>query len=105
MRYPRRQAFAELYGTQARQLAERMGTLREKERDMRDGFLKQVQPYIPAAVLAGLGLLHQPPHCQVSLPAQPRLPSVTPADLQRTPLSSEPAVSCFLTAATGCDSF
>ena len=88
-----RQAFAELYAGQARQMAERMGKLRQKERDKREAFRKQVQAYIPLPVLAGLGLTQQPPHCQISLPPPaPGLPSITLADLQKGPLSADPAV-------------
>ena len=88
-----RQAFAELYAGQARQMAERMGKLRQKERDKREAFRKQVQAYIPLPVLAGLGLTQQPPHCQISLPPPaPGLPSITLADLQKAPLSADPAV-------------
>jgi len=81
-----RQAFSEVYAGQARQMAERMGKLRSKECDRRDAFRRQVQAYVPLALLTGLGLHHQPAHCQVSLPSQPPgLPAISPADLQRLP--------------------
>ena len=74
-------------------MAERMGKLRQKERDKREAFRKQVQAYIPLPVLAGLGLTQQPPHCQISLPPPaPGLPSITLADLQKAPLSADPTV-------------
>ena len=64
-----------------------MAKLRSKERDKREGFRKHVLPFVPGSVLAGLGLLQQPPHCQISLPAQPCIsPPISPADLQRIPM-------------------
>ena len=63
-----------------------MAKLRSKEQDKRDSFRKHVLPFVPASILNGLGLQHQPSHCQISLPAQPRIsPAVTTADLQRIP--------------------
>jgi hypothetical protein len=50
----RRQAFAELYGAQAGQMAERMGRLRQKEANKREAFLKHVERYLPPALLAGM---------------------------------------------------
>lgn len=68
-------------------MAERMAKLRSKERDKRESFRKHVLPFVPAPVLAGLGLLQQPPHCQISLPAQPRIsPPISLADLQKIPM-------------------
>ena len=88
-----RQAFAELYAGQAREMAERMGRLRQKECDKRDAFKKHIQGYIPVPVLAGLCLTQQPAHCQISLPPQaPGTPTVTLADLRRAPMSVDPAV-------------
>lgn len=83
---PCRQAFADVYAEQAQQMAERMAKLRSKERDKREGFRKHVLPFVPGSVLAGLGLQQQPPHCQISLPAQPRIsPPISTADLQKIP--------------------
>lgn len=73
-------------------MAERMGRLREKERDMRDAFLEQLQALVPPGLLAGLGLTQQPPHCQISLPPQPQLPRITPADLRAAAPSSDALV-------------
>ncbi len=48
-----REAFGELYAGQAGQMAERMGRLRAKEVAKRDAFLKHVERYMPAPLLAG----------------------------------------------------
>lgn len=88
----RRQAFADVYAEQAQQMAERMAKLRAKERDKREAFRKHVLPFIPTSILNGLALQQQPPHCQISLPAQPRIsPAIVPADLQKIG-PSEPLV-------------
>lgn len=81
-----RKAFGEVYAEQARQMAERMAKLRSKERDKREAFRKQVQGFIPGTLLAGLGLHHQPPHCQISLPSQQGImPNISLSDLRRLP--------------------
>ncbi|KAK9820447.1 hypothetical protein WJX72_010464 [[Myrmecia] bisecta] len=80
----RRKAFAELYSGQASQLAERMGRIRAKEVTKRDAFIKHVEAYIPKQVLANMGLLLQPPHCQINVPAaESNLLQVSVEELRR----------------------
>ena len=74
-------------------MAERMAKLRSKESDKREGFRKHVLPFVPASLLAGLGLQQQPPHCQISLPAQPRIsPPISTSDLQSVPMAGGSSV-------------
>ena len=61
----RREAFMEKYAHFAAALAERMGHFREKEVGMRESFRKHVERLIPGQLLESMGLLEQPPHCQV----------------------------------------
>ncbi|KAL4447174.1 hypothetical protein ABPG77_007207 [Micractinium sp. CCAP 211/92] len=84
----RREAFMEKYAHSAAALAERMGTFREKELAMRDSFRKHVERLIPATLLERMGLLEQPPHCQVSVSASEgeRLLAVTVDDVRRIQL-------------------
>ena len=85
-----RVAFGELFAGQAGQLAERMGRLRAKEAAKREDFLKHAKGYVPRPVLGGMGLLGQPPHCQISVPtSEPGLLSVTLEDIQNVPISAE----------------
>lgn len=90
-----RKAFAELYAGQAGELAEKMARLRSKEAAARDAFRFAVERYIPAPVLAGLGLAARPPHCVVSVP-QPDagLAAVTPEDLKRAPAPQQVSQPC-----------
>ncbi|BDA42038.1 Autophagy-related protein 11 [Coccomyxa sp. Obi] len=84
----RREAFGELYAGQAGQMAERMGRLRAKEVAKREDFLKHVERYLPAPLLAGMGLLSQPPHCQISVPAsEAGLLKATMEDIRAVPIS------------------
>ncbi len=69
----RRGAFLERYAHSAAKLAEGMGKFREKEVAMRDCFKKHVERYMPAEMLERMGLIAQPPHCQVR-PMQPTEP-------------------------------
>lgn len=57
-----REAFGELYAGQAGQMAERMGRLRAKEVAKRDAFLKHVERYLPAPLLAGEDLPNKAAH-------------------------------------------
>ncbi|CAL8460904.1 g435 [Coccomyxa elongata] len=84
----RREAFGELYAGQAGQMAERMGRLRAKEVAKREDFLKHVERYLPAPLLAGMGLLSQPPHCQISVPAsEAGLLKANMEDIRAVPIS------------------
>lgn len=86
----RREAFAEIYAGQASQMAECMGKLRRKETKKRIDFLKSVERLLPEQMLASLGLMEEPPHCQVSLPAPPSaLPHVTLQDVRRIQLPAD----------------
>ncbi|EFN58270.1 hypothetical protein CHLNCDRAFT_57098 [Chlorella variabilis] len=89
----RRGAFMEKYAHSAAQLAERMGAFREKELAMRDAFRKHVERLIPAQLLERMGLLEQPPHCQVSVSSAEgeRLLGVTVDDVRRIQLPWAPA--------------
>jgi hypothetical protein len=81
-----RKAFADMYAGEAGRLAERMGRAREKEMAKREQFKAGVQRLIPPVLLASMGLLSQPPHCQVSVPAgEAGLLLVTPDDLRLRP--------------------
>ncbi|PSC71466.1 Autophagy-related 11 [Micractinium conductrix] len=84
----RREAFMEKYAHSAAALAERMGVFREKELAMRDSFRKHVERLIPPSLLERMGLLEQPPHCQVSVSATEgeRLLAVTLDDVRRIQL-------------------
>ena len=67
-----------------------MGRLRAKEAAKREEFLKHAKGYVPRPVLGGMGLLGQPPHCQISVPtSEPGLLSVTLEDIQNVPISAE----------------
>ncbi len=67
-----------------------MGRLRAKEAAKREDFLKHAKGYVPRPVLGGMGLLGQPPHCQISVPtSEPGLLSVTLEDIQNVPISAE----------------
>eukprot|EP00887_Chlorella_sp_A99_P002015 scaffold18.g2015.t1 len=80
----RRGAFMEKYGASAARLAEGMGRFREKELATRDAFRKHVERYLPAWVLERMGLLEQPPHCQVSVASGGgELPHVSVDDVRR----------------------
>ncbi len=49
-----------------------------------------MQGYVPRPVLGALGLLGQPAHCQISVPAtEPGLLTVTLEDIQNVPISAE----------------
>lgn len=78
----------ERYAHSAGQLAERMGTFREKEVSMRESFRKHVERLIPGHLLERMGLQEQPPHCQVSVSATEgeRLLPVTVDDVRRIQL-------------------
>ncbi|EIE22022.1 hypothetical protein COCSUDRAFT_48029 [Coccomyxa subellipsoidea C-169] len=90
----RREAFGELYAGQAGQMAERMGRLRAKEVAKRDAFLKHVERYMPAPLLAGMGLLSQPPHCQISVPpSEGGLLKATMEDIRAVPISLDASAS------------
>ena len=48
---------------------------------------RNVERYLPATLLAGLGLLTEPPHCQISVPAaEPGLLQVTWNELKLLPI-------------------
>ena len=82
-----------MYSGQAGQMAERMGRLRAKEAAKRAAFLKHVERFLPAPLLAGLGLLAQPPHCHISVPAaEAGLLRVTMDDIRAVPLPVDPQV-------------
>ena len=67
-----------------------MGRLRAKEAAKREEFLKHAKGYMPRPVLGGMGLLGQPPHCQISVPtSEAGLLSVTLEDIQNVPISAE----------------
>lgn len=67
-----------------------MGRLREKEAAKRDRFKRAVERYIPASVLAAMGLLAPPPHCQVTVAApEAGLLQVTMEDLRRLPADAQ----------------
>eukprot|EP00240_Pyramimonas_obovata_P000974 CAMPEP_0118949428 /NCGR_PEP_ID=MMETSP1169-20130426/49597_1 /TAXON_ID=36882 /ORGANISM="Pyramimonas obovata, Strain CCMP722" /LENGTH=539 /DNA_ID=CAMNT_0006896057 /DNA_START=405 /DNA_END=2021 /DNA_ORIENTATION=- len=79
----RRRAYGQLYAGQAAQLAERMGHIRDKEVARREAFVKAQERYLPAEVLAGLGLYSLPPQCEVTIPyADERLPEISDRDLR-----------------------
>lgn len=87
---PHRKAFADLYAGRAGELAEQMGRLRVKEAAKRDRFKRAVERYIPAPVLAAMGLLAPPPHCQVTVaPQEAGLLPVTMDDLRRVPADAQ----------------
>ncbi len=74
-------------------MAERMGRLRAKEAAKRAAFLAHVERFLPAPLLAGLGLLAQPPHCHISVPAaEAGLLRVTMDDIRAVPLPADPQV-------------
>lgn len=74
-------------------MAECMGKLRRKETKKRIDFLKSVERLLPEQMLASLGLMEEPPHCQVSLPAPPSaLPHVTLQDVRRIQLPADSQV-------------
>lgn len=84
-----RQAFSQLYASQAEQMAERMGKLRDKEQSKRESFALQISSIIPKPTLAVLGLLDHPQHCQISLPPAPSgLAQVSVSDIQAVPLAA-----------------
>ena len=67
-----------------------MGRLRVKEAAKRDRFKRAVERYIPAPVLAAMGLLAPPPHCQVTVaPQEAGLLPVTMDDLRRLPADAQ----------------
>lgn len=86
----RRQSWLEMFAAQATKLAEHMAKVREKELSKEEAFISQVERYIPHELQLRMGLLREPPHCSISVPAPPRdappLLPVTYADLQRVPV-------------------
>jgi hypothetical protein len=83
-----RSAFGERYAALASDLAEKMGRFRQKEAAFRDTFRRHVADLIPLDLLDAMGLLQQPPHCQVNVPGDEssRLMPVSPDDLRRLQL-------------------
>lgn len=88
----RRHASLELFKGQAGLLAERMGRMRDKEVARREAFKKRVERVVPAALMAAMGLLAAPPHCEVGVPpADVNLLQVSMDELRRLGATSAEA--------------
>jgi hypothetical protein len=80
----RRNSFAEKYASFASELAERMGSFREKEIKTRDTFMDHVAGIIPQNILEDMGLDNAPPVCDVSIQEEDVKPLQISIDYLRT---------------------
>ncbi|GMH33246.1 hypothetical protein BSKO_01080 [Bryopsis sp. KO-2023] len=80
----RRKAWMEMYSGQAVRLAEHMGKVRTREVAKRETIQKEISCFLPTEMYSRMGLMEQPPHCQITVPAgEDKLLPVTIHDVRR----------------------